>query len=106
MLSDEATDRMEPLYQDLIENMLMYIQTMYQKHEKAEQQTAKYWSVMLSLAYDILDKVLTFLCVCVPPPPEMMCLCMPFLNLKCCPVSILTSLQIFAIQKLYKTSLS
>jgi hypothetical protein len=61
-LSDEATHKMEPLYQDLIENMLMYIECVHHQHDsRAEQQTVKYWSVMLGLAYDILDKVQIFL---------------------------------------------
>lgn len=57
-LVDEATPKMEPLYQDLIENMLVYIECVHHQHDTAEQQTVKYWSVMLGLAYDILDKVL------------------------------------------------
>lgn len=62
-LIDDATCKMEPLYQDLIENMLMYIECVHQQHDTAEPQTAKYWSVMLGLAYDILDKVRIFLFV-------------------------------------------
>jgi U3 small nucleolar RNA-associated protein 10 len=57
-LSDEVTHELEPVYKDLIENLLLYIQTVHQIHE---QQPVKYWSVMLGLAYDILDKVLIFL---------------------------------------------
>jgi hypothetical protein len=56
-LTDEVTHKMEPLYQDLIENMLMYIECVHQQHGTAELRSVKYWSVMLGLAYDILDKV-------------------------------------------------
>jgi hypothetical protein len=58
-LSDEVTHELEPLYKDLIENLLLYVQTVHQIHE---QQPVKYWSVMLGLVYDVLDKVLVFLC--------------------------------------------
>ncbi|PNF34295.1 HEAT repeat-containing protein 1 [Cryptotermes secundus] len=54
---DEATHKLEPLYQDLIENMMVYIECVHHQHETAEQQSVKYWSVMLGLAHDILDKV-------------------------------------------------
>jgi hypothetical protein len=63
---DETTHKMEPLYQDLVENILVYIECVHRQHDIAEQQTVKYWSVMLGLAYDILDKVLFFrLCISV-----------------------------------------
>jgi hypothetical protein len=62
-LVDEATRKMEPLYQDLVENMLIYIESVHQQHDTAELQSVKYWSVMLGLAYDILDKVQIFLFV-------------------------------------------
>lgn len=54
-LSDEATHELEPVYKDLIENLLIYVQYVHQIHE---QQPVKYWSVIHGLAYDILDKVL------------------------------------------------
>jgi hypothetical protein len=57
-LGDEATQKMEPLYQELIENILTYVQAVNEQHDKREQQTTKYWAVMLGLVYDILDKVL------------------------------------------------
>jgi U3 small nucleolar RNA-associated protein 10 len=59
-LGDETTQKMEPLYRELIENILTYIQAVNVQHDRREQQTAKYWTVMLGLAYDILDKVLIF----------------------------------------------
>lgn len=57
-MGDEATQKMEPLYQELIENILTYIQAVNEQHDKREQQTTKYWAVVLGLVYDILDKVL------------------------------------------------
>jgi len=57
-MGDEATQKMEPLYQELIENILTYIQVVNEQHDKREQQTTKYWAVVLGLVYDILDKVL------------------------------------------------
>lgn len=57
-LSDEVTRELEPVYKDLIENLLLYIQSVHQIHEL---QPVKYWGVMLGLAYDILDKVFIFL---------------------------------------------
>lgn len=54
----EATQKMEPLYQELIENTLTYIQAVNEQHDKRKQQTTKYWAVVLGLVYDILDKVL------------------------------------------------
>jgi U3 small nucleolar RNA-associated protein 10 len=59
-LSDEATQEMEPLYQELIENVLTYIQAVNEQLDRREQQTTKYWTVMLGLVYDVLDKVLIF----------------------------------------------
>jgi len=57
-MDDEATQKMEVLYQELIENILTYIQAVSEQHDKREQQTTKYWAVVLGLVYDILDKVL------------------------------------------------
>lgn len=57
-MGDEATQKMEPLYQELIENILTYVQAVNKQHDKREQRTAKYWAVVLGLVYDILDKVL------------------------------------------------
>lgn len=57
-MGDEATQKMEPLYQELIENILTYIQILSEQHDKRAQQTTKYWAVVLGLVYDILDKVL------------------------------------------------
>jgi len=57
-MGDEATQKMELLYQELIENILTYIEAVNKQHDKREQQMTKYWAVMLGLVYDILDKVL------------------------------------------------
>jgi hypothetical protein len=57
-LGDGDTQKMEPLYQELIENLLTYIQAVNGQPDSRERQTTKYWAVVLGLVYDILDKVL------------------------------------------------
>ena len=55
-LSDENIQSLEPLYQELIEQMLTHIKTVSLQQVQTDQ-SVKYWNIMLSLAYDILDKV-------------------------------------------------
>ncbi|XP_069672379.1 HEAT repeat-containing protein 1 [Periplaneta americana] len=56
-LNDQDTLELEPLYRQLIEHTLTYIQAISRKQDTSEQNAAKYWNAMLSLNYDILDKV-------------------------------------------------
>ncbi|KAJ9574702.1 hypothetical protein L9F63_008137, partial [Diploptera punctata] len=57
-LSDEANLNLEPFYQEFIENLLTYVKaTSVQLQRNQSEQSVKYWNAILSLSYDILDKV-------------------------------------------------
>ncbi|PSN50219.1 hypothetical protein C0J52_07804 [Blattella germanica] len=61
-LNDEDIHDFEPMYQELIEYLLTHIKLVSHLHlqsipKNRNEQLVKYWSFMLNLAYDILDKV-------------------------------------------------